>query len=343
MKALTAVVLTSVVGFVSAFSVSQQGNEQNQRHFSATYHHTRQCPRSWLPSATATSLGMASNGDDNQNGLFTPGKLPIRTLVLSLIGVFSVSNLQSEIPQILSGSPGVDYIGTALDAFFVCYAVQNILTQVGVVKSDNSASAPSLDGFECSLTVNVGREQGTWMEKDWAVSGARLVFPINVRFSDEEVDLGIPGEEGLGGRYCKKLVVLDEFSRFVGSNGEETVRVADGGWATSPVSDRNAVNGENKLRFFLDFPDGASRNDVSVPAGRVYFSGVAFEDTAVVPSDLLSASSASIVEGPGSSGVVNDGGLSIKKNGWANLYGALGDVNLILGRYKISPTKKLNE
>jgi hypothetical protein len=69
------------------------------------------------------------------------------------------------------------------------------------------------------------------MDKDWVASGARLVFPINVRFSDEELDLGITGEEGQGGRYCKRLVVLEDdvVSRFVGPNGEETVCVAGGG------------------------------------------------------------------------------------------------------------------
>jgi hypothetical protein len=184
------------------------------------------------------------------------------------------------------------------------------------------------------------------MDKDWAASGARLVFPINVRFSDEELDLGIPGEEGLGGRYCKRLVVLEDsddvvVSRFVGPNGEETVRVAGGGWATLPMNERGGANNNggsesSKLRFFLDFPDGASRNDVSIPAGR----GIAFQDSTAVPLDILSESSVSIVEGPGGTGVLNEGGLTIKKNGLANLYGALGDVNLILGRYTISRSKQ---
>jgi hypothetical protein len=110
------------------------------------------------------------------------------------------------------------------------------------------------------------------------------------------------------------------------------------------MNERGANSGgsESKLRFFLDFPDGASQNDDSIPAGRVLFNGVAFQDSTAVPSDLLSESSVSIIEGPGpgGTGVLNEGGLTIKKNGLANLYGALGDVNLILGRYTISPSKQ---
>ena len=58
------------------------------------------------------------------------------------------------------------------------------------------------------ITLNIGREPGTWMPKEWAASGARLSLPMRVRFSDESVDMGFPGEEALnpgGGRYGKKV------------------------------------------------------------------------------------------------------------------------------------------
>ena len=37
--------------------------------------------------------------------------------------------------------------------------------------------------------------------------------------------------------------------------------------------------------------------------------------------------------------MLNSGGLTIKKNTLLNLWGALGDVNLILGRYSLSGGK----
>eukprot|EP00964_Phaeocystis_antarctica_P098634 scaffold64625_cov72-Phaeocystis_antarctica.AAC.2 len=35
-----------------------------------------------------------------------------------------------------------------------------------------------LDGTSWRLTVDVGREAGTWMPKEWAASGASLTLPI---------------------------------------------------------------------------------------------------------------------------------------------------------------------
>ena len=47
-----------------------------------------------------------------------------------------------------------------------------------------------------------------------------------------------------------------------------------------------------------------------------------------------------IIETPEGVGLLADGGLTIKKKGNIfNLYGALGDVNLILGRYSLSAKK----
>lgn len=284
------------------------------------------------------------NSDENTNPAtvveFTGGRLPVRTIVLTIIGMFSISNLTTEIPRIFTGGQ-VDYIGTALDVFMVNYSARNVLQQLGLDGGSANAAAAaseatSLAGLECCLTVNVGRDQNTWMEKEWAASGARLQFPIHIRFTDEVMDLGIPGEEGLGGRYCKRLDVINpSVSTFVGPNGQVQVPVLGGGWASLPIRERSPDGGgETKLRFFLDFPEGASRNDVSIPEGRVFFSGVAFVSVEGAPAELT------LFEAPSGNAVNTDGGLTIKRNGIANLYGALGDINLILGRYRISAIKE---
>ena len=173
------------------------------------------------------------------------------------------------------------------------------------------------------------------MDKNWGNSGARLLLPINLRFTNEEIDLGFPGEESLGGRYVKRLDVLNDNNKvsFVGPQGEVQVEVTNGGWATLPSN-----GGETRLRFFLDFPKGAIRNDVSIPSGRVYFSTACFpiNNDAVQGQMKLDESIASFVERNDQKvAILKEGGITIKKNSIMNLYGALGDVNLILGRYKV--------
>ena len=55
--------------------------------------------------------------------------------------------------------------------------------------------------------------------------------------------------------------------KFVGVNGEVEVAATSGAWSQVATG----RGGESFLRFFIDFPDGASRNDVELPTGRVFF------------------------------------------------------------------------
>ena len=55
-----------------------------------------------------------------------------------------------------------------------------------------STAALSLNGFSCRVTLNIGREPGTWMPDDWAASGARMALPLDVTFSDEPVECAEP-------------------------------------------------------------------------------------------------------------------------------------------------------
>ena len=279
------------------------------------------------PIFSSTTLSMAA--EENEGGpLKSLGNLPLGPFVLALLAVQSSVNLFTrELPSIAVGT-NPDYFGSLFDVAFLTYAAQSLLQQTGAV--DSSSNDISLDGFECRVTLNIGREPGTWMDKDWAASGARLSLPVKLRFSDKQLDLGFPGEEGLGGRFCRKLEVLDSASvKFVGPQGEVSVPVEGGGWSALPILERKPDSGERKLRFFLDFPTGASRNDVTLPPGRVFFSSICFESAAEAPSELK------MIESPSGTGVYTDGGLTIKKNGITNLYGALGEVNLILGRFSI--------
>ena len=64
---------------------------------------------------------------------------------------------------------------------------------------------------------------------------------------------------------------------FIGREGEVQVKVAGGAWSTVP----NGRFGQRVLRFYLDFPEAVGRNDVSIPATRVFFATALWDAEAV--------------------------------------------------------------
>lgn len=277
---------------------------------------------------------------------------PATSFVLVAITARSLSQLflPTEIPgHFLTDQTtySIDFLATLFDVFFAGFGIQTLLQQTGLlggnsqrtISNSEEGGGSSIADLECRVTLNVGRESNTMMDGEWASSGARLLLPINLRFTQEEIDLGFPGEESLGGRYCYRLDVLDDCISFIGSSGEIKVTVEDGAWVTLPITEREADRdgGEAKLRFFLDFPQPIVRNDVILPAGRVFFSGVCFERN--VQEATLEAGESVVVGPRGDVGLLTQGGLTIKRNNFMNLYGALGDTNIILGRYKVDNIK----
>ena len=132
-----------------------------------------------------------------------------------------------------------------------------------------------LDGTSWRLTVDVGREAGTWMPKEWAASGASLTLPIAVTFTDEILPSDgsffdpareqHPAADEIGMSASKRMRASAGI--FAGTEGVVVVNITAGAWATWPTG----RCGEHRVRFYLDFPDGAQLKDVSIPAGRVYF------------------------------------------------------------------------
>jgi hypothetical protein len=251
------------------------------------------------------------------------------------------------------------------------------------------ATSLVLEGLTCRVTLNIGREEGTWMPPEWAASGARLSLPMDVRFSDEAVDCEEQNflERGRTARvYC-------EGGSFVGPQGQVFVKAEGGQWSAAPTGSC----GEHAFRFFIDFPEEATRNDVSLPAGRVYFSSGAWDvsekkeaeaeveklkaeiETIVKTKDaaadyekargeeevglleranafrkakqrsdtamplvsqykrmLSSLPDEVVTSKSGSAELLTRGGISIKRNDARNLFGALGDVFLIMGKYSLA-------
>ena len=132
---------------------------------------------------------------------------------------------------------------------------------------------------QCALQVDVGRIPGTAMPKDWAASGARLGFLLEVEFCDElpsdyqmtkeRLLLGRSQGPGVGQQTAKMRSVepLNE-PTFISTAGQQVIKVTEGAYGCEV---QNMISQQYGFRFFLDFPEGAVRNDVELPAERIYF------------------------------------------------------------------------
>ena len=127
------------------------------------------------------------------------------------------------------------------------------------------ATPATIGGGTWRVSLNVGREPGTYMPEDWASSGARLAFPVDVEFTTAAATQYQEDLLGEAEGTCRLRVVNP--GKFIGSSGEVTVETKHGAWRATPTG----AGGETHLRFFLDFPEDATRNDVVLPAGRLFF------------------------------------------------------------------------
>lgn len=230
------------------------------------------------------------------------------------------------------------------------------------------------------------------MDEEWAKSGARMSLPVDVKFSD---DLAATNDEQnfLGRGNAISRLYCDGGS-FIGPQGEEIVEATGGAWSAQPTGQC----GENLFRFYIDFPREASRNDVTLPSGRVYFSSACWnvEERMVAQAEadalkeeieaiiktkdaetdyakakgqesdvgfleradafrkakqrsdkampmvkqykqlLGSLPDEAILAPNGEVEVLTKGGMSIRRNDARNLWGGLGDVFLILGRFSVA-------
>ena len=156
-------------------------------------------------------------------------------------------------------------------------SLSSVIVAVAAWPVATHALAVTLGGTSWRLSINIGREPGTAMPREWAASGARLAFPLTVTFNNGACDSAIrPVDEPLLGSVVQRLTPLGR-ATFVSMNGEQEVPVMSGGWSETELvkgvsgGGRAGQPGAYALRFFLTFPEGATRNDVVLLPGRVYF------------------------------------------------------------------------
>jgi len=159
-----------------------------------------------------------------------------------------------------------------------------VLLVIGTTKglAGNDVFASRIKTAQCALQVSVGRIPGTAMPEEWAASGAKLGFNLEVEFCDDPCASYEMAKERLlqGTAVASKNNVIRPQSNslkaveplneptFVSAKGTQTIKVTEGAYAGELQSPQAQLYG---FRFFLDFPEGAIRNDVELPAERIYF------------------------------------------------------------------------
>lgn len=103
-----------------------------------------------------------------------------------------------------------------------------------------------------------------------AINGGFMAFGLGSLFRMAKEGFG--GESALDTRMGVRKLECSGGS-FVAAQGVVEVGPLSGAWTAAPTG----KCGQRVLRFYLDFPKEVQRNDVTIPAGRVFFSTVCWD------------------------------------------------------------------
>ena len=139
------------------------------------------------------------------------------------------------------------------------------------------------------LNIDIGREEGTWMDPRWGASGKRIELTIDISFlmppsspaaNDDNIDLSLASEEVCNNMVKDNLSGKSSAVRIVDSapkarlrNGFDEMNTHGGGYRI----DSGGTSSSNTLRFYLNVDgtegeEGKSYGDISIPKGNLYFS-----------------------------------------------------------------------
>ena len=183
------------------------------------------------------------------------------------------------VPSFAGGSLYKKGLLTIFFSFLFLQVVHHVLHVADALGSD--AVMPRIKTAQCALQVSVGRIPGTAMPEEWAASGAKLGFLLEVEFCKEScANYEMTKERLLLGSatstkgfrpstsLIKAVEVLND-PTFISANGQQQIAVSTEGAYGCDL--QNLQSQQYGFRFFLDFPEGAVRNDVELPAERIYF------------------------------------------------------------------------
>lgn len=166
--------------------------------------------------------------------------------------------------------------------------------------------------------IDIGREEGTWMEARWGASGQRIEFSLDVAFTTEAVnrtvaDQMVQDNRGRGRTSKSPVYRLDvaPFARLRG--GFDRMKCEPGAYRLDTSNNR----GQKTLRIFF-YTEGKTMGDVSVPE----------KNNLYISLPVLADSSLSRKEGI----------VSVRQFGWHT--GLYRQESRIVGVVKAAPLKE---
>ncbi|KAL3788322.1 hypothetical protein ACHAWO_008551 [Cyclotella atomus] len=157
-------------------------------------------------------------------------------------------------------------------SLFVFLITAIIVGNVSAFSASNTALLSRLQTIQAELLISIGRIPGTAMPPEWAASGAKLGFALEVEFTDEPCEYEMTKERLLKSDALMgtKLLSVEPLNvpTFVSTKGKETIKVKPGAYGCQI---QGLESRQYAFRFFLDFPEGSKRNDVELPAEKIYF------------------------------------------------------------------------
>jgi len=150
------------------------------------------------------------------------------------------------------------------------------------METDSDSETSSI-GYR--LYIDIGREDGTWMDPTWGRSGKRIEGSIDISFQlpveNSEEDTTLAGQDiidqmvkdNLSG---KSTVVRNLQSSNARLRGGFDKMVCNGGGYRIDIGKDNNRSASSTTRFFIDVAgteeSGSSYGDIFIPEGSIYFS-----------------------------------------------------------------------
>jgi len=152
---------------------------------------------------------------------------------------------------------------------------------------DEKVDESSCEAVKYKLYVDIGREDGTWMDRRWGASGRRIEFTLDVAFLLPNMNVNDVEDVSLAGDDIIRNMVKDNLS-----GKSSAVRILNasnarlrGGFDSMACEKRNGYRidaadttkrfGSSTVRFYVEVegtkPEDAY-GDISIPKGRLYFS-----------------------------------------------------------------------
>ncbi|KAL3936296.1 MAG: hypothetical protein SGBAC_008363 [Bacillariaceae sp.] len=215
----------------------------------------------------------------------------------------------------------------------------NYSTSPNTPGADADADANSIDTTATTyrLYLDIGREEGTWMDPRWGASERRIEGTLDVCFSSNpataEVADKMVDDNQLGASSPCFMMQTANHARLKGGFDKMgVVSEQQGGYRVDGLS--SSPRKSQTLRFFVTV-DGTQDGDVSIPEGRLYFSLPCF-----VQGSSSSSNSSSNDQGSPPTVLLSnkEGIISVRQIGWHT--GWRREESRILGVFRAVPIEK---